>query len=82
MNKRQQRTWESGAWPQRLELRSTSCSDATAALGVVIKRGVGKTRHIDTQDPWLQNSKGNREFEVQFAAGKENVAGDEVDGCT
>ena len=39
-------------------------TDASAALGVVNRRGVGKTRHIDTQELRLQNAIRNREFEV------------------
>ena len=48
-------------------------TDASAALGVVNRRGVGKTRHIDTQELRLQSAVRNRELEVQ-KAGEENVA--------
>ena len=45
---------------------------ASAARGVV--SGVGKTRHIDTLELWLQNATRNQELEVQRVAGEENVA--------
>ena len=48
--------------------------DARAALRLVSRRGVGKTRHIDTQELWLQNAIRNMEVEVQTVAGEENVA--------
>ena len=50
-------------------------TDATAALGVVNRRGVGKTRHIDTQELWLQNHMRSREMEVQKVAGEEDAKG-------
>ena len=49
-------------------------TDASAAPGVVNRRGVEKTWHIDTQELWLQNTSRNRELEVQNVAGEENVA--------
>ena len=49
-------------------------TDASAALGVVNKHRVGKTRHMDTQEQCLQNAIRNQELEVQKVAGEENVA--------
>ena len=49
-------------------------TDASPALGVVHRRDVGKTRHIDTQELWLQTARRNRELEVQKVAHEENVA--------
>ena len=34
-------------------------TDASAALGVFTRRGVGKTRRIDTQELWLQSAMRN-----------------------
>ena len=31
-------------------------ADASAALGIVMRRGVGKVRHIRTQSLWLQEA--------------------------
>ena len=72
-----QRPWESGAWPRTWESHSIDIvlrTDAGAALGVVNRRGVVKTRHIDTQELSLQNVIRNRELEVQRVAREENVA--------
>ena len=38
-------------------------TDASAALWVVSRFGVGKTRHMDTQELWLQNAIRNHELE-------------------
>ena len=48
-------------------------TDASAALGVVNRRGVRKTRHIETQDLWLQGAIRHRELTAQKVAGEENV---------
>ena len=42
-------------------------TDASAALGVVNRRGVGKTRHIDTRELCLQNAIGS--FELPHSPG-------------
>ena len=49
-------------------------TDARAALGVVNRRGVGTTRHTDSQELWLKSAIRNRELEVQKVAGEQNVA--------
>ena len=49
-------------------------ADMRITLGVVSRRGVGKTRHIDTQELWLQSAIRNHDLEVQQVAGDENVA--------
>ena len=37
--------------PLRIEL----CVDASASKGIMERRGLGKTRHIEVQDLWLQD---------------------------
>ena len=32
----------------------TVCSDAPAAIGIAHRQGLGKTRHIEVQYPWIQ----------------------------
>ena len=44
----------------------------SAGMGVVNRRGVGKTRNKDTQRFWLQNAVRNRELVVQKVAGRQN----------
>ena len=46
----------------------------SGALRFVNRRGVGTTRHIETQELWLQNATRNHELEVQKVSGEENVA--------
>ena len=53
---------------------SSVAADMEILLGVVSRRVVGKTRHIDTQELWLQSAIRNHELEVQKVAGDENVA--------
>ena len=56
-----------------------SCSivlktDAAAALGVVSRRGIGKMRHINTQEIWMQYATRNQEIEVQKIDGDNHIA--------
>ena len=39
-----------------IEYAGTIYADASAALGIVMRRGVGKVRHIRTQSLWLQEA--------------------------
>ena len=36
-----------------IQVASTVCTDAAAAIGMVQRRGLGKTRHIDVQHLWI-----------------------------
>ena len=49
-------------------------SDASAALGVVNRTGVGKLRHIRVQFLWIQDKVRLGELEVKKVPGKENPA--------
>ena len=40
-------------------------TDSTAALGIVHRRGLGRTRHIDVQFLWVQQEVGKKTHEVQ-----------------
>ena len=40
-------------------------TDSTAALGIVRRRGLGRTRHIDVQFLWVQQEVGKKTLEVQ-----------------
>ena len=37
-----------------LAIGCTVCTDASAAIGIVHRQGLGKTRHIDVQYLWVQ----------------------------
>jgi hypothetical protein len=48
--------------------------DAKAALGIIGRQGLGKVRHIEVQDLWLQEKVRSKVFTVDKVAGKEDVA--------
>ena len=37
-----------------ISITGTVCTDATAAIGMAHRQGLGKTRHIDVQYLWIQ----------------------------
>ena len=49
-------------------------SDSTAAIGIVSRHGLGRTRHIKVQYLWLQEKVQHHEVKVKKADGKDNVA--------
>ena len=48
--------------------------DASAALGVVRRKGVGKIRHLDTDLLWIQEKNENKELVYNKVAGTQNPA--------
>ncbi len=40
------------------------CSDASAAIGIAMRRGVGKVRHIEVHQLWLQDRISRGDLEV------------------
>ena len=38
--------------------------DASAAIGIIQRQGVGKVRHLDVHTLWLQEREARRHFEV------------------
>ena len=49
-------------------------SDATAAIGIARRRGLGKLRHLDVEDLWVQAKVRNKEVELCKVLGTENPA--------
>ena len=49
-------------------------ADASAALGMVARRGVGRIRHLDTRLLWVQESSLRRGLDYQKIDGKFNPA--------
>jgi hypothetical protein len=49
-------------------------SDSTAALGIVTREGLGRTRHIRVQYLWLQEASLENRLKVNKVGTKENVA--------
>ena len=55
-------------------LRLTLKSDATAAIGITQREGLGKVRHLATPDLWVQQRLRRREFNISKVPGTENPA--------
>ena len=49
-------------------------SDATAAIGMVLRQGLGRVRHLATSDLWVQQKAKNRYIEVEKLPGPQNPA--------
>ena len=49
-------------------------TDASAAIGVCRRRGLGKIRHLSTADLWIQDKLRCKEFELVKIPGDRNVA--------
>ena len=49
-------------------------SDATAAIGIARRRGMGKIRHLDTTDLWVQEVVRSGRVELVKVLGSENPA--------
>ena len=50
------------------------CSDASAALGICKRSGIGKVRHLDTGLLWVQEKVKSRDIAVQKIPGSQNPA--------
>ena len=50
------------------------CSDATAAIGIVHRQGLGKTRHIQVQYLWMQAEVADGRMKVQKVRTDDNPA--------
>ena len=50
-------------------------SDATAAIGIARRRGLGKVRHLDCTDLWIQEKVRSGAVQLAKMIGTENPAG-------
>ena len=57
-----------------LESKIRVVSDASAALGIVKRLGLGKVRHLDTADLWVQQRVNSGDIKVDKVDGKLNPA--------
>ena len=55
-------------------LQGRVCTDATAAIGMAWRRGLGKTRHIDVQYLWLQDELNEERLGLSKVNTKDNPA--------
>ena len=49
-------------------------SDATAAIGIARRKGLGKIRHLDTTDLWIQDQVRSRKISLEKVLGTDNPA--------
>ena len=49
-------------------------SDATAAIGIARRKGLGKIRHLDTADLWIQDKVRSRDINIFKVLGTDNMA--------
>ena len=57
-----------------IHARGTVLADASAALGVIRRRGVGKLRHVHTNYLWVQQKSASNEIKYDKVVGVHNVA--------
>ena len=57
-----------------IKVKAIVLSDSSAAIGIVSREGVGKTRHINVRHLWLQQKVAEKEFEIRKVEGPKNVA--------
>ena len=58
-----------------LKFDACVCSDASAAIGIVHRQGLGKTRHIQVQYLWMQAEVADGRMKVHKVRTEENPAG-------
>ena len=54
--------------------RLVVCTDSSAAKGMASRRGLGKVRHVEVNQLWVQEKVGNGEIELRKVDGVENLA--------
>ena len=57
-----------------LDLKLKVLTDATAAIGIARRRGLGKIRHLDTADLWVQEKVRSGQIELVKVLGSDNPA--------
>jgi hypothetical protein len=57
-----------------IEVQGDILSDASAALGIIARSGLGKMRHLDTNFLWIQQVSAEKRLRFGKVDGKENVA--------
>ena len=57
-----------------IQLRLEILTDATAAIGICLRRGLGKIRHLHVSDLWVQDRLRRGDFRLTKIPGSENPA--------
>ena len=55
-----------------IKVKLKICSDATAAIGIARRRGLGKARHLATADLWVQDRLKKKDFPLEKILGADN----------
>ena len=56
------------------KMQLTVLTDATAAIGICRRRGLGKVRHLAVADLWIQDRVKSKDFLLEKVAGSSNPA--------
>ena len=56
-----------------VNLRTKVNTDASAAIGIASRKGLGKVRHIEVNQLWLQDKVGTKEIEILKVGSKSNL---------
>ena len=57
-----------------IDLQLKIMTDATAAIGICRRRGLGKVRHLATADLWIQDKLRRKDFQLEKVLGADNPA--------
>ena len=57
-----------------VDLKIKIITDATAAQGISLRRGLGKVRHIETNTFWIQDRVRRGDIVVEKIGGKDNIS--------
>ena len=57
-----------------VDLKIRVKTDAAAAKGIATRRGMGKVRHIEVNQLWVQEKVANGELKIEKCSGLENAA--------
>ena len=55
-------------------IKSCILGDASAALGIIARKGLGKVRHLNTSYLWVQEKAANEEIKYKKVPGLKNIA--------
>ena len=57
-----------------IQIRLKLTTDASAAIGISKRRGLGKVRHIDVSQLWVQEKVNQKEIQITKVQSKENLS--------
>ena len=57
-----------------MEVSTNVFADASAALGIIARKGLGKVQHIDTSFLWIQEASAKRAVQFEKVKGNANMA--------